>query len=498
MPPTFYREDDPDRDTLPETFIDRYTAWGATATDAPVQYHTVNAVSMLSTVMSPYLTLETSYGDIKPNVWTMILAGTTVTRKSTTMDMALKMLHEVHPDFLMGTDGSPEGIMSELATRDGKISLFHRDEITGWIDSTIRRDYLAGMLETFTRLYDGKAEKRILRKESCEVNDPNLVIMSGGIKTKMQEIITMDHIRSGFLPRFIMVHGATKMEDVRPIGPPPKNRHDFVGRDPREVVVEELYHICTQYLPKQKTEEKVEIAGVVKLIKTKPQKTIMTATPEAWERIQQLKFDGGVLGERSTNPDIYIPLFDRLTNTIIKVAMLLCGAESRSEITFTDVVKAISYSDRWLISIVDFAESLERMPDMDKYEKKIDKILKRLKHAGKDGIDRADLMRSYHIRSRDIEDIEKTLVARGQIRIVKVKSNGRVNQYRTIYMTNGIHLPAEGSQVVAASTKEHRDPRRDAEPFFNPKHSDKEYWREEYGTETPSQQLLRMPFGEDG
>jgi hypothetical protein len=450
---------------------------------------------MLSTIMSPYLRLETSYGEIKPNVWTMILAGTTITRKSTTMDMALKMLHEVHPDFLMGTDGSPEGIMSELGTRDGKISMFHRDEITGWIDSTIRRDYLAGMLETFTRLYDGKAEKRILRRESVEVNDPNLVIMSGGIKTKMQEIITMDHIRSGFLPRFIMVTGTTTADDVRPIGPPPSAKS---GRDPREVVLEELYHIAVNYLPKKSTEEKVEIAGVVKLITAKPDKTTLSASPETWARIQQLKYDASKLGEKSTNPDIYIPLYDRLSNSIIKLAMLLCGAENRTEISIDDVRKAITYSDRWLHTITEFAEALERMPDMDKWEKKVDKILRHMK-ATEEPLLRSEMMRNFHIRSRDVEDIEKTLIARGQIRIEKVQAGGRGRQMKTQYVLNTSYsLPPEGAIVVAASAKETAKPRRDARPFFNPKQRDKEYWREHYGEDakTPSQRLLELPIGE--
>jgi hypothetical protein len=500
MAPTFYRDDDPDRSLLPETFIDRYTAWGQTATDAPKQYHTANAVVMLSTIMSPYIALETSYGEIKPNVWSMILAGTTITRKSTTMDMAIKMLEEVHPDFLMGTDGSPEGIMSELAQRDGRISLFHRDEITGWIDSTNKRDYLSGMLETFTRLYDGKSEKRVLRKEMVEVKDPNLVIMAGGIKNKMAEIMTMDHIRSGFLPRFIMVSGTTTADDVRPIGPPPAaDAARLMERDPREAVLEELYAISTRFLPK-KTEEKVEIAGVVKILTARPDKKYLTASPEVWERIQKLKYDAYVMGDNSTNPDIYIPLFDRLSNTVIKVAMLLCGAEGNTEISMENILKAIALSDRWLKTIIDFADQLERMPDIDKWEKRADKILDYMDTIDPSPLTRADMMRRFRIKSKDVEDIEKTLVARGHIFIEHVKmSTGPKAKTRVQYRINMPHrFPSEGAHVVAGSVKE--TPDRDAarKPFYNPTQSSKEYFREVHGTETPSQSLSRMPIGEDG
>lgn len=497
MTPTFYREDDPSKDSLPETFIDRYTAWGASATDAPKQYHTANAVVMLSTIMSPYLKLETSYGEIKPNVWCMILAGTTVTRKSTTMDMAIKMLHEVHPDFLMGTDGSPEGIMSELSSRDGKISLFHRDEITGWIEATTKRDYLSGMLEAFTRLYDGKHEKRILRKESVEVNDPNLVIMSGGIKTKMAELMTMDHIRSGFLPRFIMISGTTRADDIRPIGPPPtEDELRQAARDPREAVLEELYAIATRYLPK-KTEEKVEIAGVVKLLTAKPEKVKLTASADAWARIQQLKYDAQKLAEDSANPEIYVPIFDRLSNTVIKLAMLLAGAEGSTVISKMHVVKAIALSEPWLQCIIDFAEQLEAMPDIDRWEKRTDKILKFIADAHPEPVTRTDLMRKFRIKAREVDDLEKTLIARGQIRIEKIVKKGTTTNTRPRFQYR-LNYPGyeDGVIVVAASVKER--PSRDSgnKRFYNPNNADKEYFREQ-GQETPSRKLSRMPIGED-
>ena len=127
-------------------------------------------------------------------------------------------------DFLMGTEGSPEGILTELQDRDGKASIFHRDEITGFIDAAVRKEYNAGILQSLTSLYDGRPEKRTLRSGTINVKKPRLIIWCGGIKTQMQEAVTIEHIRSGFLPRFIVVSGTTTSDQLRPIGPP-------VGRD---------------------------------------------------------------------------------------------------------------------------------------------------------------------------------------------------------------------------------------------------------------------------
>ena len=467
-PTTFARSDDPPRHELPETWVDRYTAWASKQTDAPVQYHVVNAIAALSTIMCPYVVLETSFGVIKPNIWTMILAGTTVTRKSTSMDMALRMLHDVHPDFLMGTEGSPEGILSELSHRDGKVAVFHRDEITGWIESAIKRDYLSGLLETFTRLYDGKPEKRVLRKESSEVHDPNLVIVSGGIKNKMQEIITMEHIRSGFLPRFIMVTGTTTVDEQRPIGPPSKEAQ--LGRDPRELIVEELYKVVCHYTA-QPSDEKVEINGIVKLAKGHATNYVLTASDETWHRIQLLKYDALKFGERSTNPEIYMPLYDRLTNSIIKVAMLLAGARQSLVIELSDICKAIYYADKWLQTVTEFAQALEVIPEMDKWERKMDRIFQFIKKKHPESVSRSEVMRQFRVKATEVNDMEKTLVARGQILVLQkeAKDNPAPGRKRTEYILSTRFQEIEDEAiVVAASAKESNTKRRGATTKASP------------------------------
>src|SRR4030095_15244196 len=209
--------DTPKQD-LPLTFIDEYTEWAHSITDAPPQYHRATGVMILSTILTPHITLPTSYGTIVPNVWMMVLAGTTLTRKSTSLDIARGLLNDVLEDYMLATDGTPEGLLTELAYRDNKVSVFHRDEITGFIGAVGSKQYYAGLLECFTRLYDGQPETRILRRERIEIRHPYLLFMGGGIKTKMEEIVGMEYIRLGFLPRFIFVTGTTSRDKIRPIG----------------------------------------------------------------------------------------------------------------------------------------------------------------------------------------------------------------------------------------------------------------------------------------
>jgi hypothetical protein len=430
---TLRRDEDPEPK---ETFLDRYSQWAATRTDAPVQYHITTAVVILSAIMAPHAVLPTSFAEIRPNIWAMILAGTTTTRKSTSMDMALRVLDDVHPDYLMATDGSPEGLLSELSYRDGKVSLFHRDEITGFIDSARTKEYLAGLLESMTRLYDGRREKRILRRDTIEVKDPRFIILCGGIQSKMQQIVSVEHIQSGFIPRFLIVSGSTTSDQMRPIGPPPNSREG--GYDPREDILKELFDIGAFWMPTKKVEVK-NVGPLKKKVAKSDVKMEMSATPEAWARIRQLQNDATKLGEKSVSPDVYTPIYARLADSVIKIAMLLTGADQRTVIEYQDVCQAISYSDMWLNSAQEFARGVEEQPDFNPWERKLKKIITYITQRHKDGeiTSRANVMRRFHVKGgRDIENIETTLKERGMIitqsQVLGKKADGRSSRKPTL------------------------------------------------------------------
>jgi hypothetical protein len=401
---------------LGETFLDRYTAWAHTRTDAPIQYHTLGAVVILSTLMSPQAVLPMSHGELRPNIWVMILAGTTITRKSTSMDMVMTMLNDCNDDYLMATDGSPEGILTELAFRDGKVSLFHRDEITGFIENARNRDYMAGLLETFTRLYDGRREKRILRREAIEIKAPRFVILCGGIRTRMQQITGIELIRSGFIPRFLIVSGSTSVDEMKEIGPPPTSEST---EDPREIILKELLEI-SQFWSPVPNKKKVTIAGLTKIVEEKPKDLTMSATPQAWERIRQMQRDAIKLGESSHSPEIFLPMYQRLGYSILKISMMLCGAERRTQITFKDVCTAIAYSDIWLRTATEFAQAVEDEPDIGPWEKKAQKVISYIRAFHPLPVTRSEVMRRFHVQKQHIQNLEDTLVARGEIRVTMI------------------------------------------------------------------------------
>lgn len=417
---TFLRPTDPPSDQLPETFIDRYTEWAHTQTDSPIQYHRAVAAGILSTMLTPYLTLRVRHGRIIPNIWLMILAGTTTTRKSTTLNIATELLDDIIDDWQLGTDGSPEGLMTELGFRDGKISVFLRDEIAGFMSSVSGRDYMSGTLEAFCQLYDGVPQSRVLRREKIVVKKPYFVIMGGGIKTRMEEVVTIDHIRSGFIPRFLIVSGTTTSEDMVPIGPPSDEDVREDGESPRDQLVNELWSINQYYArddDDSSGENVIKIAGIIKTKTPSRKHVALKGTPEYWQRLQQLEKDAIQLGERSSAHELYTPLYLRLSQTVNKIAILLAGADKRDTLTLEDLQRAIHYSQEWVDSVTDFATNIEQQPEMDKWEKRAEKIVNYVKSKDPIPVTQTEAMQKFRIRKRDIADIEATLMSRGAVQI---------------------------------------------------------------------------------
>ena len=82
-----------------------------------------------------------------PNLWGLILGDSTLSRKTTAMRMIMDIIAALDSDMILATDGSAEGLLSGLATRPNKTSIFYKDEISGFFDSMNKKDYLAGMSE---------------------------------------------------------------------------------------------------------------------------------------------------------------------------------------------------------------------------------------------------------------------------------------------------------------------------------------------------------------
>jgi len=392
-----------------ETWVERYITWASGLGDAAPQYHVAGAFVALSSILSGNVRLPTSFGIMSPNVWFMILADTTLTRKSTSMDIAMDLISEVDEDILLATDGSLEGLFVGLTTRPGKPSVFLRDEFSGLLDQMGKRDYLAGMAEMLTKLYDGKVQKRVLRRETLEVKDPRLIIYAGGIKSKTQEILTYEQVASGFLPRFLFITAESDITKVKPLGPP--QARDNTGRD---AIRAELLDISQWY----RRVDVIKLNGIEVPAGTKVWDTVLTE--DAWVRYNKLEGLLNRLGVQSTAPEIYTPLYDRLGKSILKVAMLIAASRQRPEgdlqVEASDIIHAAYYGESWRA----YAKEIILNVGKGKNEKQLDIIFKQIRRSGGSGLSRAALMSNYHLDAKMADQVFTTLEQRGMVSSVKM------------------------------------------------------------------------------
>jgi hypothetical protein len=394
-------------------FVEEYIEWASSLGDAATQYHQAGAFTILSALLSGRVTLPTSYGPVVPNLWFMILGDTTLTRKTTAMDIAMDLLMDIDPDAILATDGSVEGLMQGLSTRPKRPSIFLRDEFSGLLEMITKKDYYAGMAEVLTKLYDGKMQKRILRKEEVVVRNPILLILAGGIRNRVQGLLTHEHVSSGFIPRFIFVTAESDTSRLQPLGPP---THKDLGN--RDHLIEKMEDLRDHY--------EVNRNAHVKALgqKAPAQDWNASLTPEAWARYNKLENDLIESGLNSEKPELMTPLFDRLSKNTLKAAVLISAARQvggdKVTVTVEDILHAIRYCMQWRAYALEVVNGIGK----NSYERELERILNAI--VKRPGITRSQLMQSYHLTAQDASRTFDTLQQRGQITMKRTESGAQM------------------------------------------------------------------------
>jgi hypothetical protein len=339
----------------------------------------------------------------------------------------MDLLVEVDDDIIMATDGSIEGLLSTLSTRPGRPSIFLRDEFSGLLEQMTKKDYMAGMPELLTKLYDGKLQKRILRKEVIEVRDPRLIVFAGGIKNRVTGSMGLEMVSSGFMPRFVFITAESDLTKVRPIGPPTQ-----ATTGNRDVILAELTDIYKTY---NRTE-----TLIIEKLKGSIQRTVTyeaTMTEDAWVRYNQLEADLLAKGLNTERADIMTPVGARLANSILKAALLVAASRREGEqviVQELDLLRAIKYGEQWAAHAYDVMENVGK----GSAERLLDAILRTVVR-NPNGVSRSTLMQAHHLTARDANNAFDTLEQRALVRrerrgkseIVKPTAMGETHANKT-------------------------------------------------------------------
>lgn len=397
-----------------EGFVSRYRQWAEAATDAVPDFHDLSAYILLSTIIANSVKLLTSYGPMVPNIWGLILGDSTLTRKSTAMRMIMDILQGINPEVILATDGSAEGLLGGLELRPNKTSMFFRDEVSGFFDSINRKDYLAGMPETFTHLYDvPTVYQRRLRKEVIRLESPIFIFFGGGVRDKVYEVATEEYVLSGFLPRFLVVSGDTDLSRLRRTGPA-----NEVGIEQRASLVNEAANLFEHYA----VESKQIIMGQEVIM---PPMIAAELDNNAWEYYGTVEEKLVIAGSESTIPHLALPTFERLSRSILKMSVLTAAARQEPkngviEVTINDVRTAAWYGQRWGPFSIDLITNTGKGVT----EKLLDRVKKTITE--NPGVLRASILQRHHLTKKQADEILGTLEER---MVIQKQKQGRGYAY---------------------------------------------------------------------
>ena len=409
--PTIISEDEIAQ--LEDGFLDDYIKWASSVTDANEVYHELCGAMLLSSVLADKLHLELSFTTLYPNLWGLVLGESTLTRKTTAMELAMGFVNQIDEQSVISThDASAEGMIKSLADRSEKISIYYRDEVAGFFHAMATKSYLAGMPETLTKLYDvPPVMVRPLSKETITVKKPIFVFFGGGIQDRVYETVNEDFFFSGFLPRFLVVNGESNIEKLQWMGPPASKN----GKNNRDVISQRLHEIVDVYQV-QVVDAKI-FGEDAKLSK----EVSVELTDEAWARMQLIEKTLTLTANASTRSNVALPTFTRMATSLLKLAMLVSACRQEPQdflitVELRDVLKSAQMIQSWAPHSVHMMNNVGTTTS----ERLIQKVLRIIRE--NHGITRAEIMRRTKLQSQPARIVFDTLIERG---LVTQKAAGR-------------------------------------------------------------------------
>jgi len=199
-------------DALPRTgWLAEFVRMAVPMTSAPTEFHLAAGLTAIAAVLGNRVRMRNWNTTIYPHLWTLVVAPTGNSHKTTSVNMASDLLYYTSLGVKLSDDFSRESLLLELSEKPAgllKIDEFATLLLVG------KKDYGQGMLADLTRVYDSQHEwKRKLMTREFVVRRPALSIFAATTIDWLQELVTPADLRSGFIQRFLFVTAAQKNTD---------------------------------------------------------------------------------------------------------------------------------------------------------------------------------------------------------------------------------------------------------------------------------------------
>ena len=231
-------------EAVPDDFFNPVLEYLQTMTDAPKEFLFASMLMTVGAVIGNRVAMQVGSQMVKPNLYGLCLAGSTVGRKTTAvsfctryLEMTQEALKKEMVNLRMPDSGSHEGLMEcmreprlltryegsganrmpveEMETKvvvNSGIACF--SEFSGFQDN-LRKDYNKGMESFILDVYDGNCHTRQLKNEQSRIVNPCLSIFGASTLTQFLQRITENDKHSGFLQRIFYCYVSEQRGKLR-------------------------------------------------------------------------------------------------------------------------------------------------------------------------------------------------------------------------------------------------------------------------------------------
>ncbi len=248
--------------SFPDEFFQPVVKYFSTMTDAPLSFLHCSALMMVTAVIGNRVFDQVGSQKLKVNLYLLMLADSTVGRKSTGIQLTRKYLRllgerikttsetqnaetfapapdsDIEPvKFIMPDSGSLEGLIETMREprtitvpqKVGKDKIQHQEpeqktvmnsgialysEFSAFLDM-VSKEYNKGYQTFITDCYDGNDHDRQLKNERSFIKDPCLSIYGASTMTQFRQRIKEDDKHTGYLQRFLFCHETEQQRELQ-------------------------------------------------------------------------------------------------------------------------------------------------------------------------------------------------------------------------------------------------------------------------------------------
>jgi hypothetical protein len=397
-----------------KAWLGDYVRWAQKAAPlSPASFHEAMGLWLLAAVSTRRVKLSVGGEDIYPNLYVLIVAKTSLYRKTTAMKQVRRLMEAAGMDALrLPEDATPEALFDELSgikpsnydnlTDTQKAEwlkgravcaqrAFIKDEASS-VFADLRKEYKAGLAELLLQGYDGdggRIQKLLRGRGLITLKDVCLSFLGATTPVMMARYMTNEEVENGFMARFAI---------VTPEGPPVYT----MASDPVGVpaaLSDRLRAIFMDVLPWHGGNRPTAASAFGDAIT--PPVANAQVNPVAMQRLhayrKALGFD--LIAQEVVSED-KAASYTRLGTMAIKVSLLLAMSETQpgSPITISEAnaLAAILICERWRESL----HRMERDANRAVGNKTEDKLLEYLRSAGEGGATMRDIKRDVRMRDQ--------------------------------------------------------------------------------------------------